>query len=95
MKNGELVEELKLIWENDHAEEVSKAYNKIVKVLGKLDVYSANMVVNLISLQTVEKSLACTVGRFVVEEEVTEEELEENEEVIRNGRMERSGFESE
>lgn len=83
MKNGELVKELKGVWENDHAEDVTKAYNKIVKVLSKLDIYSANMVVNLVHLQTIHKSIMCTVGA----------DKKEEEEVIEDGGMEGSSSE--
>ena len=72
MKKAEIVEELKNVWERDHAEEVSKAYNKVVKVLSKLDMYSANLVANLVQLQTVQKSIMATVERNK-EEEVNED----------------------
>lgn len=58
-----LVNNLKAVWENDHAEEISEAYNKIAGVLSGLDMYSANMVVNLISYQTMQKTVFGTVGK--------------------------------
>jgi hypothetical protein len=58
-----LLENIKVVWENDHGEEVTEAYNKIVEVLAKLDIYSANMLVNLLWIQTVKKTFKGTVGK--------------------------------
>ena len=58
-----LIENIKAVWENDHAEEVTEAYNKIVEVLEGLDMYSANMLINLVWLQTTEKTFKSTVGK--------------------------------
>ena len=62
-KEEELLKTIKAVWENGHGEEVTEAYNKIVDVLKDLDVYSANMLVNLIWLQTAQKTFAGTVGK--------------------------------
>ena len=62
-KEKELVKYIKAIWENDHAEAVSDAYNEIVEIMSKLDTYSANMVMNLVWLQTVKKTYENTVGK--------------------------------
>jgi len=63
VKKDKIVEDLKGIWENDHAEEITEAYNKIVEILAELDMYSANMLVNLLWRQTVKKTYMATVGK--------------------------------
>jgi hypothetical protein len=66
-KQKELIDKIKCIWENEHAEEISKAYNNIVAILATLDMYNANMLVNLLWLQTAQKSYVATVGKKEVE----------------------------
>jgi formiminotetrahydrofolate cyclodeaminase len=66
-KQNELIAQIKSMWENGHAEEMTDAYNNIVDVLGKLDMYSANILVNLIWMQTVQKTYLGTVGKKEVE----------------------------
>ena len=61
-KKNILVDNLKSVWENDHAEDVTKTYNEIVRLLSGLDMYSANLVVNLVFIQTIQKSIVETVG---------------------------------
>ena len=80
MEKDKLVDNIKRVWENDHAEEVTEAYNKIVEVLKNLDMYSANLVINLVAFQTTQKSILATVEK----EKIGGEE---------DGRMERSGIE--
>lgn len=62
-KEKELVKNITAIWENDHGEVVSDAYNEIVEIMSKLDTYSANMIMNLVWLQTVKKTYESTVGK--------------------------------
>ena len=62
-KQKQFFENVKTIWENEHAEEVSEAYNEILKIMSALDIYSANMVMNLIYFQTVKKTYEATVGK--------------------------------
>lgn len=62
-QNEEFVNNIKTIWENDHGEEIAEAYNKIVDIIAILDTYSANMVVNLVQYQTVQKTFEATVGK--------------------------------
>jgi hypothetical protein len=66
-KQKELIDKIKGVWENEHAEEISEAYNNIVAILATLDMYSANMLVNLLWLQTAQKSYVATVGKKEVE----------------------------
>jgi hypothetical protein len=62
-KQNKLIEQVKTLWENDHGEEMTEAYNEIVEILGKLDMYSANILVNLLWLQAVQKTYMNTVGK--------------------------------
>lgn len=62
-KQNELLAQIKDMWEVGHAEEVTDAYNEIVEILNTLDVYSANMLVNLVWLQTAQKTYMGTVGK--------------------------------
>ena len=62
-KQKKFIESVKSIWENDHAEEVTEAYNKILEIMSGLDMYSANMVMSLVYYQTVEKTYKATVGK--------------------------------
>jgi hypothetical protein len=62
-EKDKLVENIKAVWENDHGEEITTAYNEIVKILAELDMYSANMLVNLIWRQTVKKTFVATIGK--------------------------------
>ena len=62
-EKDKLIENIKTVWENDHGEEVTNAYNEIVGVLEKLDVYSANILINLLWYQTTIKSFEATVGK--------------------------------
>jgi hypothetical protein len=66
-KQNELIEQVKTLWENDHGEEMTEAYNEIVSILGKLDMYSTNILVNLLWLQAVQKTYKNTVGKEEVE----------------------------
>lgn len=66
-KEKQLVESIKAVWEDNHSEEVTEAYNKIVEIMSTLDVYSANMVMSLIYFQTVRKTYESTVGRKEME----------------------------
>jgi hypothetical protein len=66
-KQNELIAQVKTLWENDHGEEMTEAYNEIVAILGKLDMYSANILVNLIWMQAVQKTYLGTVGKEEVE----------------------------
>ena len=61
--NEKLVNQLKVVWENEHGNEVTEAYNDIVAILSDLDMYSANMLVNLLWMQTTQKSYMNTVGK--------------------------------
>ena len=63
-KEKELLDNIELLWENSHAEEIVVAYNKILDIMGTLDMYSANMVMNMIHYQTIEKTYHATVGRI-------------------------------
>jgi hypothetical protein len=67
-KQNELIAQVKTLWENGRGEEMSAAYNEIVGILAKLDMYSANILVNLIWMQAVQKTYLGTVGKK--EEEV-------------------------
>jgi len=62
-KQDKLIENLKMVYETDHANEITEAYNKIVEILAGLDMYSANMLVNLLWRQTVKKTYMATVGK--------------------------------
>jgi hypothetical protein len=62
-KQNELIAQMKSIWENGHGDEMTDAYNKIIGVLQNLDMYSANILVNLLWLQTVQKTYLGTVGK--------------------------------
>lgn len=62
-KQNELIARMKSIWENGHGDEMTEAYNKIVDILQDLDMYSANILVNLLWLQTAQKTYIGTVGR--------------------------------
>jgi formiminotetrahydrofolate cyclodeaminase len=62
-KQNELIAQMKSIWEDGHGDEMTDAYNKIVDILGGLDMYSANILVNLLWLQTAHKTYLGTVGR--------------------------------
>lgn len=65
-KERKFAENVKAIWESDHAEEISEAYNEILKIMSKLDMYSANMVMSLVYFQTVKKIYEATVGKTEV-----------------------------
>ena len=67
-KQNELLAQVKELWESDHGEEMTEAYNGIIDILSMLDIYSANILVNLLWIQTVQKTFLCTVGKK--EEEV-------------------------
>lgn len=75
-KQNELIAQVKSIWESDHGDEMTDAYNKIINILSGLDMYSANILVNLLWLQAVQKTYLGTVGK--------------KEEVKTNGGMERT-----
>lgn len=77
-KQNELVAQVKSIWESDHSDEMTDAYNSIIDVLQNLDMYSANILVNLLWIQTVQKTYLGTVGK--------------KEEVKTDGSMERTGI---
>lgn len=62
-RQNELIAQVKALWENEHGEEMTEAYNKIVNILSELDMYSANILVNLLWLQTVQKTYIKTVGK--------------------------------
>lgn len=62
-RQNELIAQVKSIWESDHSDEMTDAYNKIIDILGELDMYSANILVNLLWLQTVQKTYLGTVGK--------------------------------
>lgn len=62
-KQDMLVKQVISVWENTHGEEVAEAYNKIVSILADLDVYTANMLVNLLWLQITQKTFDATVGK--------------------------------
>jgi hypothetical protein len=62
-RQNEFMAQVKSIWESDHGEEMTDAYNKIIDVLAELDMYSANILVNLLWLQTVQKTYLGTVGK--------------------------------
>lgn len=62
-KQNELIRQVKSLWENDHGEEMTEAYNEIVNILSELDMYSANILVNLLWLQTAQKTYLGTVGK--------------------------------
>jgi hypothetical protein len=66
-KQNALIQQVEKLWENDHGEEMTKAYNEIIGILGKLDMYSANILVNLLWLQAVQKTYIKTVGKEEVE----------------------------
>jgi hypothetical protein len=69
-KQNELIAQVKALWENSHGEEMTEAYNEIVGILGKLDMYSANILVNLLWLQAVQKTYLGTVGKKEEEVEI-------------------------
>lgn len=62
-KQNNLIAQVKKLWEDDHGEEMTEAYNEIIGILSKLDMYSANILVNLLWLQAVQKTYIGTVGR--------------------------------
>ena len=62
-KQKKFFDNVKTLWENEHAEEVTEAYNEILDIMSKLDMYSANMVMNLVYFQTVKKTYEATVGK--------------------------------
>jgi len=62
-KQKKFVDSVKKLWENDHGEEIGDSYNKIVEILSELDMYSANMLVNLIWYQTAQKTYLKTIGK--------------------------------
>jgi hypothetical protein len=62
-KEKELIENLKTVWEGQHSGEIGVAYNKIVEILAELDIYSSNMLVNLLWLQIAEKTYKGTVEK--------------------------------
>jgi hypothetical protein len=66
-KQNELIAQIKTMWESGHGEEMSEAYNEIIGILANLDIYSANILVNLLWLQTAQKTLALTVGKKEME----------------------------
>jgi hypothetical protein len=66
-KQNDLIKQVKALWENDHGEEMTEAYNEIIGIIGKLDMYSANILVNLLWLQAVQKTYIKTVGKEEVE----------------------------
>ena len=68
-RNEKLVEQLKAAWENEHGEEITVAYNDIIAILAELDMYSANMLVNLLWLQTTQKTYVSTVGKSEMKKE--------------------------
>ena len=67
-KQAQFLENVKAMWENDHAEVVAEAYNEILEIMKNLDVYSANMVMNLVYFQTVKKTYEKTVGKKIGDE---------------------------
>lgn len=67
-KQNELIAQVKTLWENGHGEEMTESYNEIVSILGKLDMYSANILVNLLWIQAVQKTYLGTVGKKQEEE---------------------------
>ena len=67
--NEKLVNQLKVVWENEHGEEVTEAYNDIIAILSNLDMYSANMLVNLLWMQTTQKTYVSTVGKSEMKKE--------------------------
>jgi hypothetical protein len=62
-RQNELIAQVKSLWENDHSDEMTDAYNKIIDILQNLDMYSANILVNLLWLQTAQKTYLGTVGK--------------------------------
>lgn len=62
-KQKKLLDGMKEVWENVHAEEIADAYNEILEIMKKLDIYSANMVMTLVYFQTAMKTFEKTVGK--------------------------------
>jgi hypothetical protein len=66
-KQNELIAQIKAVWESGHSEEMAEAYNEILGILANLDIYSANILVNLLWLQTAQKTFSLTVGKKEME----------------------------
>jgi hypothetical protein len=62
-KYKQFFENSQKLWENEHAEQISECYNKIVEILKDLDIYSANMLINLLYWQIMQKTYFSTVGK--------------------------------
>ncbi len=62
-KKNDLVKTLKKVWEDEVAEVVAEKYNRIVGELQDLDIYTCNMIVNLLFWQTGHKTYLSTVAK--------------------------------